>query len=270
MKKRIIPWMLLLALLLSMTACQKKETGGEDKAAQGGSFRATIVELTADMATVKPLEEEAMAQSADRLTFSIQNLADRQVAVGDIVQITYTGAVRETDPAQLDVTDWRIVEKGGNAESSDRTILGNGPPTLTVTYGDLQQEVTSGSAEWSYFDAESHEMVTTALCGLSPLEGSVVKPTLKRTAEQSVTLSLPVRADSMTVRCWPEERIGSKDLLLSTTDGQGQILPVTDGKVTLPDGSGGFVLQVGAVWENEGSTTSYGNAQYHFLVTAEG
>ncbi len=267
MKRKIFAGMLLLGLLLSLAACQKKQESEAEKEADGGTFQAHIVAWTTVDVTVTPLVEDELSQSIQRLRFSTENLEDIGAGVGDTVEITYTWPLGETDPDKIQVSSWRLVEKSTIGETTDRTLLTNEPPALQVIYGSATLKLMSGTAEWSYFDAEERTILTSVQCGLSPLDKRENYPSLNKTEERTLTLSLPVRADTMTVRCWPETFLRDAGQPAAAMDDQAQTLAVADGKVTLPEGTDGYVIEVMANWEGEGSTTSFGNAGYQFLVT---
>jgi len=74
-------------------------------------FNAKILEINGDSVIVEPVDGEDILRSCDRLCFSSINLAKLDIAIGDIVSITYNGAVRETYPGQIDVIKWSLHEK---------------------------------------------------------------------------------------------------------------------------------------------------------------
>ena len=65
------------------------------------SFRATVVELNGDIALVEPVEGESERLSCDRISFSAEGLEKLGAKIGDIVEITYTGRIMESYPAQV-------------------------------------------------------------------------------------------------------------------------------------------------------------------------
>ena len=66
------------------------------------SFIATIVKLSENSATVKPVD------GGDRICFGIKGLDNIDAKVGSIVKITYTGSVMETYPGQVNAIHWEI------------------------------------------------------------------------------------------------------------------------------------------------------------------
>ena len=71
-------------------------------------FSATVIELNGGTALVEPMEYEWERDSSDRISFGISELPNIGAEVGSVVQITYRGAIRESYPAGIDVTDWEI------------------------------------------------------------------------------------------------------------------------------------------------------------------
>lgn len=72
------------------------------------TFTAIVVEISGDFVLVEPLEGENEGKSSDRIRFSCKELAPLNVDVGTVVELTYDGLIRETYPAQIDVTQWAI------------------------------------------------------------------------------------------------------------------------------------------------------------------
>ena len=78
----------------------------EDKVAY--SFIATVLEINGNSVLVEPAEEEPERHSSDKISFSIGDLENIDVKVGSIVQISYTGGIMESYPAQINATGWRL------------------------------------------------------------------------------------------------------------------------------------------------------------------
>lgn len=73
-------------------------------------FIATVTELNGGTALVEPVEYEWERSSSSRISFDIRELPDIGAEVGSVVQVTYRGAIRETSPAAIDATGWRITK----------------------------------------------------------------------------------------------------------------------------------------------------------------
>lgn len=69
-----------------------------------------ILEIRENSVLVEPLEGEDIRRSADQITFGISELEALSVKVGDTVEVTYTGGVMESYPAQIIALSWKIVE----------------------------------------------------------------------------------------------------------------------------------------------------------------
>lgn len=75
-------------------------------------FRATVLEIHEGYILVKPLEGEWELTSADKIEVSLEQVQPRPtLAVGDIVEIHYSGQIQETYPARAaGVTAVNVVE----------------------------------------------------------------------------------------------------------------------------------------------------------------
>lgn len=102
MKKLIRITCVLLCLTSAAAGCGKQ--------ADTEHFTAKIVEISEDNILVEPDPEEAVRNSGDLFLFNIGELAEIGAKPGDRVILSYTGEIRETYPAQIEVTDWRLVE----------------------------------------------------------------------------------------------------------------------------------------------------------------
>ena len=96
-------------------ALQEAETekiyGGLLTSAQE-SFRAEVLKVEAGWLLVKPLDGEQELLSADKIEVSFQKVESiPEIAVGDTVEIFYSGMLQETYPARaVDVTDIRVIK----------------------------------------------------------------------------------------------------------------------------------------------------------------
>lgn len=66
------------------------------------SMVASIVEVTGESVTVKPVEGGGL------IRFGTNGLADIGAQVGNVVNVIYTGSVMETSPGQINVVRWEI------------------------------------------------------------------------------------------------------------------------------------------------------------------
>ena len=72
-------------------------------------FNAKIIGINENSLVVQALEDEAINASADMFSFSL-NEDTSEFFKGQKVRIKYTGNIRETYPAQIDVTEIKIIE----------------------------------------------------------------------------------------------------------------------------------------------------------------
>ena len=105
--KKIFAILILAVLSLSvLSGCviisnSAGETIAYSKSAKEDHFfKAEIIEMSEKALVIKPLDEYAEARSSDKI--SIPNwFAKDSVKVGDIIGISYDGAILESYPAQL-------------------------------------------------------------------------------------------------------------------------------------------------------------------------
>ena len=74
------------------------------------SFLAKVLEINGSAVLVEALEDQPVRLSSDQFSFGTNNLEHIGVQVGDIVKVTFTGAIRESYPAQIDAVKWEIVK----------------------------------------------------------------------------------------------------------------------------------------------------------------
>ncbi len=90
--KKILLFGLCAVLCLLAVGCRR----AEEKAAV---FEAEILEIKDGEMWVKPLEGFPERQYAERIRVPIQHVeSSREPVVGDVVEITYNGAMLEEDP----------------------------------------------------------------------------------------------------------------------------------------------------------------------------
>ena len=83
---------------------------GDVMAAATESFRAEVLEVGSGWILVKPLEGEPELRSADKITVSLRSVQSvPTIKPGDRVEITYSGSIQETYPAQISDATWIVV-----------------------------------------------------------------------------------------------------------------------------------------------------------------
>lgn len=82
----------------------------------------TILEISGDTVLVTPLEGETELQTADKISFSKKDLAEIEAEAGSLVEVTYTGGIMESYPAQIVATSWKIADTFRNLEFTEQWL----------------------------------------------------------------------------------------------------------------------------------------------------
>ena len=85
-------------------------------------FIATVIQTKGDFALVEPMEGEPERQSSDEISFSTKNLNELDVRTGSIVEITYSGEIMESYPAQITPISWEIASDLRGIEYKDKWL----------------------------------------------------------------------------------------------------------------------------------------------------
>ena len=137
MKKRLYGMICLCGLVsIMLCACGKQQIGPSvegsttmdvsEENTEKVTFQAAVTELNGNNFLVEPLEGSLELSSAD--SFSIANIGNIDLHVGDIVEIEYNGVILETYPAQLEkVYGIKVTEGVGDAQSQKE-------PSVVKTY----------------------------------------------------------------------------------------------------------------------------------------
>ena len=72
------------------------------------SFTANIISISGSNVVVEPIESEKERSSSDRISFSLNGLADIDASADSYVRITYIGEIAESYPAQINAIAWEI------------------------------------------------------------------------------------------------------------------------------------------------------------------
>ena len=106
--KKVVAYLILTATLVSvLSGCVIISNSADEtivysdiSAENDPFFKAEIIEMSEKALVVKPLDEYSESRSSDKI--SIPNwFAKDSVKVGDIIGISYDGAILESYPAQL-------------------------------------------------------------------------------------------------------------------------------------------------------------------------
>lgn len=74
------------------------------------SFIGTVAGMDGNSVLVEPLEGENERLSSDKISFDIQNLDKLDFDIGSTVQVTYTGGIAESYPAQINAKSWKLFD----------------------------------------------------------------------------------------------------------------------------------------------------------------
>ncbi len=71
------------------------------------TFLGTIVEYDGSYVLVRPLKNQPICKSSDLVSFSVLDFEPVNLPIGCVVEVSYTGQVRESYPAQIDAVSWK-------------------------------------------------------------------------------------------------------------------------------------------------------------------
>ena len=74
------------------------------------SFEATVIKNNGASVIVEPFPDEIELGSSDQIVFNTASLNKINVKAGDFVKVTYTGAIAESYPAQINAVSWEKIE----------------------------------------------------------------------------------------------------------------------------------------------------------------
>lgn len=86
-------------------------------------FVATVIELDTVCALVQPVQGEDELRSSDRIVIAIKDLGDIGAKVGSTVEITYTGGIMESYPAQIHAVKWEIAKDLRHKEYTEPQVF---------------------------------------------------------------------------------------------------------------------------------------------------
>lgn len=106
--QKVVVCLILAAMLMSvLSGCEVTSNSADEtivysdiSAENDPFFKAEIIEMSEKALVVKPLDEYSESRSSDKI--SVPNWFEKDsVKVGDIIGISYDGAILESYPAQL-------------------------------------------------------------------------------------------------------------------------------------------------------------------------
>lgn len=115
MNKKSIIWIIIILLLALGSMMAVRSINGNDMEDEQHSFRATVLENKGTSILVEPVKGEAELSSSDKIVVRVPKdsavLEDlSKFTVGSKVKITYSGAVMESYPAQINATKVELTE----------------------------------------------------------------------------------------------------------------------------------------------------------------
>lgn len=130
MKKTSKLILTLLAAICVLSGCAGSNTGGEEETV---IMRATVTSFEKASFLVTPEDGSEELKSSDSFYISSQYLPeDTELKVGDQVEITYSGYIKETYPASLEkITEVKILESGTEEQSAEN-IRGDYPACVMI------------------------------------------------------------------------------------------------------------------------------------------
>ena len=112
--KKLTSLVLVLICILGLVGCSQDKPNGnpnQNISNELYTFKAEVLEIHGESLMVKPEDGSNELSSSNKITFSIKDVFDEKVNIGDIVEITYNGVILESYPAQIHISKLEIVEK---------------------------------------------------------------------------------------------------------------------------------------------------------------
>lgn len=205
------------------------------------SLRVIILERNGDSVTAEPIMLPTAQYVTSRITFSCKDLPDIGAEVGSAVEVTYTGMMMESYPAQIKATSWKLcndlrpleyteqwldktaAEKYGNSIFDHikitkiysncffaRTVIPM--PYEIKLNGTLSEEWCVGDQitctyENVYYDEENNrvevDMLTVAASDWRPEPGVAYKPVIYLYPEEEIQVSVKLDLDGRLTCTYP-------------------------------------------------------------------
>ena len=224
----------------SIDSLWQMEEGKEEGKAEK-SFTATVIQINGSYVLVEPIEGEDELRSSDRITFNIDDLGDIGAELGSVVEISYTGVIMESYPAQINATGWKLLTDLRDLEFTDDWLDKNTAEkcdsdifsdiVITGIYSDCFLAVTvipmpyqiklngSISDEWcvgdqvictyenTYYDAESNrveaDLLTIEASTFDINNNVCYKPVIYLYPEEETEVSVSLKPDGKLTCTYP-------------------------------------------------------------------
>jgi len=112
MKKKIFIPIIIIGCLAVLFLIGKTMFLGESQNTQNeeeNRFLAVVLEINEESVLVEPAGGEDELRSADQISFGTKNLPKLSVEIGSVVEVSYTGGIMESYPAQINATKWVLM-----------------------------------------------------------------------------------------------------------------------------------------------------------------
>ena len=151
MKKLFI----FIAALFAMFSAAGCETGQKNTVQ---AFKAEIIEIKDGMVLTEPLAGEAVLASSGRISFSKDGLSDISAKEGDIVEVKYTGDIKESYPASVTAVDWELI----SSPSAEEAPLASGYitddfDTAKAMFAAYGESPSKNGGDAPFFDTVSYD-----------------------------------------------------------------------------------------------------------------
>lgn len=113
----------------------------EEKTSLESTFQGVVREVYDTTVIVEPFAEEGEWRSSDKISFGITKLEKINAQVGDVVQVTYTGEIMCTYPAQIFAKSWKLISKEHNCQE-DESVLYVAKKPVIYLYPKKKTDVT--------------------------------------------------------------------------------------------------------------------------------
>lgn len=103
-------------------------------------LKAKVIEIYENSVIVEAIYSTQEGQISGKISFDTSNLEDINVCVGDIIEVHYTGEIRETYPMQINAISWRFAQDNCIEENNTDQYLDAKP--VIYLYPEGETEVT--------------------------------------------------------------------------------------------------------------------------------
>ena len=125
------------------------------------TFFAKVIESDSNYIIVEPFENEEIRKTSDKFYISLGENNDCLYVVGTSIKVTYTGFIRETYPAQIDVTNIEL-----KSTDTFEIIFHDKSPQTNIKYIPIIPIITKGEiSKYDYSVYSSYGIVNIVIDG---------------------------------------------------------------------------------------------------------